>query len=60
MELDTAGPQYDHNLTLTILDSLVEAGGRNGPDPESYRFPLRNKRGFWIAMIAVVANTASH
>jgi hypothetical protein len=26
MELDTAG-QYDHNLTLTILDRFIEAGG---------------------------------
>jgi hypothetical protein len=43
-ELDTAG-QYDHNLTLAILDSFIEAGGGNGPDAETYRFPLRNKRG---------------
>jgi hypothetical protein len=43
-ELETAG-QYDPNLSLAILDSFIEAGGGNGPDPETYQFLLRSKRG---------------
>jgi hypothetical protein len=37
LELEIAG-QYDHNITLHILDAFLEAGGSNNED---YRFPLR-------------------
>ena len=37
LELEIAG-QYDHNITLHILDAFLEAGGQNNED---YRFPLR-------------------
>ena len=37
LELEIAG-QYDHNITLHILDAFLEAGG---PNNEDYRFPLR-------------------
>ena len=36
-QLDIAG-QYDHNLTLHMLDSFMEAGGSNNED---FRYPLR-------------------
>jgi hypothetical protein len=55
MKLDTAG-QYDHNLTLAILDNFLEAGGGNGPDPETYRFPLRNKRGQLETKLSEIAH----
>ena len=35
-ELEKAG-QYDHSLTLVMLDAFMSAGGR---DNETYRFPL--------------------
>ena len=37
LELDIAG-QYDHNLTLHMLDAFLEAGGANNED---FRYPLR-------------------
>ena len=36
-ELDTAG-QYDHNLTLVMLDTFLDAGGAGNED---FRYPLR-------------------
>jgi hypothetical protein len=36
-ELEIAG-QYDHNLTLHMLDAFLEGGGNNNED---FRFPLR-------------------
>jgi hypothetical protein len=53
-ELETAG-QYDPNLSLATLDSFMEAGGGSGPDPETYRFLLRSKRGQLEAKLLEIA-----
>ena len=60
-ELDNAG-QYDHNLTLNMLDAFLAAGGR---DNEDFRFTLRglkkdlSKKLLEIAFMAPAdANTA--
>ena len=39
-ELEMAG-QYDHNLTLTMLDAFLKAGGENNED---FRFTLRSTK----------------
>eukprot|EP00550_Attheya_septentrionalis_P010110 CAMPEP_0198300780 /NCGR_PEP_ID=MMETSP1449-20131203/49466_1 /TAXON_ID=420275 /ORGANISM="Attheya septentrionalis, Strain CCMP2084" /LENGTH=427 /DNA_ID=CAMNT_0044002693 /DNA_START=230 /DNA_END=1510 /DNA_ORIENTATION=+ len=51
-ELTIAG-QYDHNLTLTILELLLLAGGSSGT--EDYTFPLRSLKIKLDAALLMIA-----